>query len=325
MMHTTLLRWFLSLLLVPLLCGCLEYEEIEVRVVAEPAIDRIDLCILSRGIHIRKDSGGVGAKPSKGEIEELLSLRDRVALPMMGWSPWDLTAEIRNEASPDDAERSERARKKLFEFVELEAGSFHRNAEGKLCMYQFVRIHRVPAFVEWVNETLRDEGFWEDVELDGASRDLLDEFLERKADFLAVDGIGLRFRMPWSDEAHQQMIEELRREVLSRADGDRDSDGEDLQQFLRLLLDNRLAMVRHERHTDFYLGTQGGRSGSLRSQGPPTYQPNLLAALEEKDSPVAAMKDQEIVAAFDAFRRRDVKEPEAVLAARKALGVPGGK
>lgn len=325
MIHTNLVRWFLSLLLLPLLCGCLEYEEIEVRVVADLARDQIDLCIVSRGIHTRDRRSEGDKEPYKAELQQLLSLRDRVALPIGGFFPLDLTDLARDERRPGSAKPSDRLYGKLFEFIELEAGRFHRDADGKLCLYQFVRINRAKAFVAWVNETLRDTELWEDREIDEASRKLMDDFIERKTDFLAVDGTGMRFRMPCSEEAHQKMIEEVRREFLSRADEDRRSEGEVLPRFLRLLLDNRLAMVRHERHTDFYLGTQGATSGSWWLVGQLGYHPGLLVILEQKEGPVAAMTGEELVAAFAAFRERDAQEPEAVLAARKALGLSGGK
>lgn len=321
-MHLIRLLLFLFL---PLLCGCLEIEEIEVRVVADPARDRIDLCIVSRGVFASRAASGAGEKELTSELEELLSLRDHAAFPLMGTGPLDLTKVIENERDPAEAQRAEGIRRKLLEFVELEPGVFHLDEEDRLCLYQFVRIHRVGAFVAWVNETLAEEKFWADYALDDDTRQFLTAFLARKEPFMALDGTGIRFRMPCSESAHADLLDEVFDKACNAASEDRENRGRSEQRHLRTLLDNRVAAVRHERHTDFFFGIQGAPTGTYWFRDKLGYQPDLLERLVAKDGSVDEMADEVIVAAFTAFREREVKEPEAVQAARKRLALPGGK
>lgn len=325
MIHTNLVRWFLSLLLLPLLCGCLDYEEIEVRVVADPARDRLDLCIVSRGIFVRRAAENTGERALTSELGQLLSLRDHAAFPLMGTAPLDLTKVIEDERDPEAAKRAEGIRRKILEFVELEPGVFHLDDDDRLCLYQFVRIHRVGAFVAWVNETLGDETFWVEYDLDAETKQFLTAFLARKERFMALDGTGIRFRMPCSDSAHTDMLDEVFDRACNAASEASERQVESEQRHLRTLLDNRVAAVRYERHTDFYFGTQGARAGSYWFRDKLGYQPDLFERLVAKDGPVEDMADEVLVAAFTAFRERDVKQPEAVLAARKAIGLSGGK
>lgn len=311
----------LMLLFLTLLSGCLDYEEIEVRAVADPARDRIDLCIVSRGIFVRRPDENTGERALTSELEELLSLRDHAAFPLMGTAPLDLTKVIEDERDPEAAKRAEGIRRKILEFVELEPGLFHLDDDDRLCLYQFVRIHRVGAFVAWVNETLGDETFWADYALDAETKQFLTAFLASKERFMALDGTGIRFRMPCSDSAHADMLDE----VFKAARESSERQGESEQRHLRTLLDDRVAAVRHERHTDFYFGTQGARVGTYWFRDKLGYQPDLLERLVAKHGNVDELADELLVAAFDAFRERDAQEPEAVLAARKALGLSGGK
>lgn len=315
----------LVVLFLTLLSGCLDYEEIEVRAVADPARDRLDLCIVSRGIFVRRAAEETGERALTGELEELLSLRDHAAFPLMGTAPLDLTKVIENERDPAEAQRAEGIRRKLLEFVELEPGMFHLDDDDRLCLYQFVRINRVGAFVAWVNETLGDESFWADYALDEETKQFLTAFLARKEPIMALDGTGIRFRMPCSDAAHTDLLDEVFDRACKAASEDRENRGRSEQRHLRTLLDNRMAAVRHERHTDFFFGTQGARAGTYWFRDKLGYQPDLLERLVTKFGSVDQMTEEEIVAAFDAFRERDAKEPEAVLAARKALGPSGGK
>ena len=320
---------FLLAALCSVLAGCLEAEEVEVRAVAEPAIDRIDLCLLSRGVCARR----VPAVPVEGqvcgELEELLRCRDHAAILVPGTEPVDLTQMVKSSDNAERQEDAERIRDRLLEYLEVEPARFFTDADGRLCLLQFARIQRLPAFVAWVNEELRQGRPWEEDRLDPEMEELLATFVERKEDFVAIDGVGIRFRVPCTPVAHEQMRKDLLGDLVhavGAAAGEADAEEREAQQkSIQTLLDNQLALVRHERHTDVYMGVQGARTGSFWVRRDAEYNGNLLAHLEAKEGKVQPMTEEQLEQAFQDFRKREAREPEAIRQLRKPAAPAGGK
>lgn len=322
---TNLMRFVLLMLLPCMLLGCLEVEEMEVCVVADKERDRLDLCIVSKGIWARGRTPLFGRKEGEEEdlseeLAELIRCRDRGAILLPGLKPLDLTdldVDIRDEAA---RQRAEAGRAKLLAHIEVEPGSFTVDADGKLSFVSFLRIQRVTEFLALVNDGVRQAMSEEKGLTDPESIELMRRFLERKEDFVAMDGAGMRARVPLSGKG----FDEQRRKFLREVEGEfRSSEGNE-SPLLESMLENHMAVVRRDGLVEIYMGVQGAKACSYWYRDDHEYRNSLRERLEAKEGALPALDDEGIRASFDEFRGRDVKEPAPLRELRAEIGAKAG-
>lgn len=294
-----------------LLAGCLEVESQEARVVSDPAHDRIDVMIVSRGVA----SSAEGDNLAK-DLADLKKCRDVAALPIPGFGVADF-------AAPADGEKDAKWQRSV-KFLQIEAGAFFVDEQGRLSYYQFLRIEPASAFCRMVDEALQQQ--WGEQQgrsgkLAGAALDAAVAAAVKSGHLgFRMDGAGFSYREPMDDDEHRARQDSQWRSVVrdvEKALG-KDGDKTDATQrgIVQLLRDNDIAAVRRVGYTEYFAGTQGAPECDYQYRGP-KYRDSLLQALVA-DEPRPPNATQALIEKqFAAFRQREPRMPPAFAAARQ--------
>ncbi len=291
-----------TLLLLPL-AACLDFDEQEIRIVADAERDRLDLLLVYRGVY---DDGG---KDTEQQLEALLRgerwfalgsnfpFQFRLDPPARGDDDWFLPL--------------------LAAHATVENGAFFRDAQGRLCAWQCVRFARVSEVLERGNaetraalaaaevrrELLEDLGVRDEAShaLLAAAQAADFRFLERRAGALVV-------RLPLSREGHGQLVDHVLREGIglaqSASNGDRHA--AELDFAVRLLAGCELSFVRAGEATELILGNQERAEQAIRVPARDRYRDNLEPLLTERGLAIRDDVDEAALAeAFAVFRARE--------------------
>ncbi|MGH7151662.1 MAG: hypothetical protein ACREIU_13240 [Planctomycetota bacterium] len=312
----------------PLLPGCLPYDEQEIRFRIDAARDRIDLLLVDRGLH--QDQGGWfgGGSEAAGKDLDRIAKGERWVSLLYGL----LTLPIDDLKAPG-SDFEARLASRLREHVAVEHGRFFRDAEGRLCWWQCVRLSKLSGFLDLANEGIRSalsdpkglESFRKELRLeDETSGALLRRALEAKEPFLLRRGGALAYRFPASREGCRNLlahlIEEIRGGVLEDAQK-RGEAGEDaiegaasrpsgrkpteFEQMTQFLLGLEASLLRSGDSVELVLGNpeRGEQTIAFPRQG--EYEENLAPLLEERKIAIHSdVTEAAILAAFDAFCAR---------------------
>jgi hypothetical protein len=311
-----------------LLAGCLPYDEQEIRFRIDAERDRIDLLLIDMGLH--HDQGGwfSGGPESAGEDLDRIAKGERFVSLLYGFLPLAI-----DDLEPPKDDFEARLGSYLREHVAVEHGRFFRDADGRLCWWQCVRLSNLSGFLdlsnEWIRAVLSDPrrlaDFRKGLRLeDEESGALLRRALEGKQPFLLRRGGALAFRFPASPEGHRsllaQWVEEIRKAVLEdageQAREPKDSRGSvasrpsdrkptEFEQAIRLLLGLEASFLRTGDWIELVLGNpeKGEQKIALPPEG--EYEENLAPLLEERKLTIHSdVTEETLRAAFDAFCAR---------------------
>lgn len=295
----------LAVLVCVLFAGCLEVESLEVQVVADPAADRLDLMVVSRGLW----SSASGADNLAKDLADLKRLRDVSALPFPGLGVIDLTRQ-------DDGSWPEFAR-----LLDIEPGAFFSDEQGRLCFYQFVRVPSVQALVTAAGARARQQMAKEaaDPKVAKAQRELLAQAVAGGLQVLGIHGAGFVVRWPMTDDEHRSQQAGLWRRVVQAVAQDAQAASE--RGVVAALRENDIAIVRRPGVTEFVVGTQGGLVCDYQLRGAPA-KANLAEALAAEEPKPPAVGQTRIDAEFAAFRGRAARLPVPYQQVREAKAEP---
>ena len=307
---------FAFLLVVP---ACLEVESMEVRVVADSKNDRLDIMIVSRGVwsSARTDS------ELASDLATLRKCREVAAVPVPGLGIMDFTT------PPDDGADAARCRE-LVPFLDIEAGAFFTDEQGRLSFYQFLRVHRPKEFAAACSRLART-AMLAGKNVSAATRALLEKAANEEWPVVVIDGAGFCFRRPLADEDHRAERAEFAREIERSLDREaRQAERENraqprkLPSMLRSLFDNDAAIVRRAGVTEYLIGTQGSEVCDYVAQGK-TYEDNLMTAFTKDEPRPPAVTQAIIDKQFAAFHAREARMPPAFAERKQRAQQPAGR
>ena len=299
--------------------GCLEVESSEVRVVADRQNDRLDIMIVSRGVWSSARSDDELAK----DLAQLRKCREVAAVPVPGAGVIDFMA------ADDDADS--RRWRELVPFLEIEAGAFFTDEQGRLSFYQFLRVHRPRQFAAVCSRMART-GMLAEKKLSAATRVLLEQAANEDWPVVIIDGAGFRFRRPLADEDHRAERAEFAREIERSIDREaKEAEREHgkpqpskLPAQVRTLLDNDVAIVRRKGVTEYVIGTQGSDVCDYVLRGK-AYEDNLMKAFTAAEPRPPAVTQALIDQQFAAFHTREARMPPAFAEFKKSATQPAGR
>ncbi|HZN39557.1 MAG TPA: hypothetical protein VFD82_12185 [Planctomycetota bacterium] len=294
--------------------GCLEVESMEVRVVADSKNDRLDIMIVSRGVWSSAKSDSELAS----DLAKLRKCREVAAVPVPGMGVMDFTAQ-------DDDADWQRWRE-LIPFLDIEAGAFFTDEQGRLSFYQFLRVHRPKEFAAACSRIARTAMLAEK-KISAATRALLEKAANEEWPVVIIDGAGFGFRRPLADEDHRTERAELARDVERSLDREAKraerEEGKPEPSLLRSLFDNDLAIVRRAGVTEYLIGTQGSEVCDYVMPGK-AYEDNLMKAFTADEPRPPAVTQAIIDKQFAAFHAREARLPPA-FAEQKKRAQPAGR
>lgn len=301
----------LVLLPLLLLAGCLEIEAMEITVVADPAHDRLDVMIVSRGIFSSETEDNANLQH---DLEQLLKCRDVSALPIPGIGVADFTKQDERE-DDIDWQRS-------VLFLDIEPGAFFLDEQGRLSFYQFMRINRLAEFTALAAAEARAAWRQERAKASPQTRACIDAALRDGIEPLTIDGAGFIMRRPISLDEHRvaqtawwrALVRGVERAV-TEAEGASRSDATQ-RGWVQMMRDNDVAMVRRTGVTEYYIGTQGSERCEYQVRGP-AWRDNLLQKFAASEPPPPKVSQALVDKQFAAFRERAARLPKAYLAARE--------
>jgi hypothetical protein len=304
---------FAVLVVVP---ACLEVESMEMRVVADGKHDRLDIMIVSRGVwsSARNDSD------LASDLGKLRRCREVAAVPVPGGGVLDFTQE------PDAGDDAERCRE-LVPFLEIEAGAFFTDEQGRLSFYQFLRVHRPKEFAAACSRLLR-KAMLAEQRLSATTRALLEKAANEEMPVVIIDGAGFCVRRPLADEDHRAERAELARELersLDRAAKDAEREQRrPAPSLVRTLVDNDVAIVRRAGVTEYLIGTQGSEVCDYVLPGK-AYEDNLMKAFTAGEPRPPAVTQAIIDKQFAAFHAREARMPKAFAELKQRAQQPAGR
>ncbi len=312
--------------------GCLPYDEQEIRFRIDAGRDRIDLLFVDRGLY--HDSGGWFGSGPEGAGKDLdrIAKGERWVSLLYGFLPLVID-------EPEALEKDFEARlaSHLRNHVAVEHGRFFRDAEGRLCWWQCVRLSKLSGFLDLANDGIRSalseekelEDFREMFRLgDEESGALLRRALGGKEPFLLRRGGALAFRFPASREGYRNLLAHWMEEILTdvrkaaledagkQARGAEDSRGgvasrpslrkdSEFEETARFLLGLEASFIRSGDSIELVLGNpeRGEQTIALPRTG--DYEENLAPLLEERKIAIHSdVTEATIRAAFEAFCAR---------------------
>jgi hypothetical protein len=297
--------------------ACLEVESMEVEVVADPAADRLDVMILSRGV----SSSGSDEKTLAKDLADLRRCRDAAAIPIPGLGIVDFAAPAGDE--------DEKHLQSFLPLVDIEAGAFFVDEQGRLGFYQFARIRGLKEFCALVDARVHAAWQKERDKASAATRALQERAAAEKWPLLRIEGAAFVFARPLAAEDHRRERLEFWRDVVEAArsaaagGGEEGKDGAPLRGELLLLAENDLAIVRREHVTEYVVGALGSSACSYRLPGK-EYQDNLLKHLEQSEPRPPAVTQALIEKQFAAFHGRPARLPAEYRKLRERAAA-GGK
>ncbi len=332
-----------TLRLLPLLAaalflpGCLPYDEQEIRFRIDAARDRIDLLLVDRGLY--HDSGGwFGAGPEgAGKDLDRIARGERWVSLLYGLLPLPI-----DDPETHKTDFEARIGSFLRENVAVEHGRFFRDAEGRLCWWQCVRLSKLSGFLDLANDAIRAAlseertlaRFRETLRLaDEESGALLRRALEAKEPFLLRRGGALAFRFPASREGYRNLLTSWLEEILTDvrkaaledarkpAPGSQNSVSEDsrggassrpsgrkpteFEQTARFLLGLEASFLRSGDSIELVLGNPEKGEQTMALPRGAEYEENLAPLLEERKIAIHSdVTEATLRAAFEAFCAR---------------------
>src|SRR5262245_16263120 len=311
-----------------LLAGCLPYDEQEIRFRIDAARDRIDLLLVDRGLY--HDQGGWfgGGPESAGKDLDRIAKGERFVSLFNGFLPLAI-----DDLEPPKNEFEARLASRLRETVAVEHGRFFRDAEGRLCWWQCVRVSNLSGFLDLANDGIRSAlaeeetlaEFRKTLRLeDEESGALLRRALEGKVPFLLRRGGALAFRFPASREGCRsllsRLIEEIRQGVLNDArmhaeagEGSKEEAASqplrrkptDFEWAARLVLGIEASVLRSGDGVELVLGNPEKAEQTIALPREGEYEENLAPLLEERKLAIRSdVTEATIRAAFEAFCAR---------------------
>jgi hypothetical protein len=283
--------------------------------------------LVYRGLHRREQ--GSGTKDLAGTISDL----DRaLAIGWFAvWDPWPVNVDLTTDSAAARAVRPH---------VSVETGGLFRDAEGKLCGYQLIRVTNVAALMQKVNAVvslaIQAKGLHQGKLQLGRQHEVDDETVERLTDSLRAGNPLLRLRgaclelaLPCSDGDHAKLREAIFDDVLqnlvseltrgARYEGDEAklfelplADPAVVKEALaalptfRFARDNDLAILRDGPVTRVVLGVAGRERAVFRKASNGRYEPELMQALLERKTPIdGVVSEAALLKRFAEFRERE--------------------
>ncbi|MCI0587239.1 MAG: hypothetical protein L0323_10405 [Planctomycetes bacterium] len=317
--------------------GCLPHDEQEIRFRIDAGRDRIDLLFVDRGLY--HDSGGWFGSGPEGAGKDLdrIARGERWVSLLYGLLPLPI-----EDLETHKTDFEARIGSFLRENVAVEHGRFFRDAEGRLCWWQCVRLSKLSGFLDLANDAIRAAlsdpkelaDFRRELRLeDEESGALLRRALEGKEPFLLRRGGALAFSFPASREGYRNLlaywIEEILTDVRKAALEDarkpaprsenpvsEDSRGgaasrppgrksSEFEQMVRFFLSLEASFIRSGNSIELVLGNpeRGEQTVALPRRG--VYEENLAPHLEERKIAIHSdVTEATIRAAFEAFCAR---------------------
>ena len=304
---------FAFLLVVP---ACLEVESMEVRAVADSKNDRLDIMIVSRGVW----SSARNDREIASDLAKLRQCREVAAVPVPGGGVLDFTREA------DDAVDGARWRE-LLPFLDIEAGAFFTDEQGRLSFYQFLRVHRPKEFAAACSRLARTAMLAEK-NLSPATRALLEMAAKEEWPVVIIDGAGFCYRRPLADEDHRAERAEWVRNLERSFERDsKDAEREEAKPrpgIVRTLLDNDVAIVRRAGVTEYVIGTQGSEACNYVLPGK-AYEENLMKAFTADEPRPPAVTQAMIDKQFAAFQTREARMPKPFAEQKQRALQPAGR
>jgi len=200
---------FFATLLLP---SCLEFDAQDVFVHHDPVQDQVDILFVYRGLYAESK-----ADDSKGMEEALDHVEEALKSGAFAfWSnyPWRLRP--RHDKSHMQI---------LAQHLQVENGSLFKDADGRLCGYQMVRLQKVTRLMEKVNTVLAltletkilAAGSWPllpNHPVDDESRERLTDFLRARTPILRFRGACLELQLPLSEADSRWLREQVARSLL---------------------------------------------------------------------------------------------------------------
>ncbi len=309
---------FASLLL---LAGCLEVESLEVRAVADAKNDRLDLMIVSRGVSSSATSADGVAK----DLANLRRCRDVAAIPWPGLGVIDVTRPSVDEQKGRDADEEKWMR--FVPFFDIEAGAFFTDEQGRLCFYQFVRIHRPKEFAAQCSRLLL-AAWLAERKVSPATRALLEQAAKEERPVVTIDGAGICVRRPLSEEDHRveraTFWRNVARSATPPAKSEARASSEPIASAMQVMRDNDFAMVRRRDVTEYVVGEQGSDACDYRMPGE-KYKDNLMIAFSADEPRPPTVTQALIDKQFAAFHEREARLPPAFVEMKKRALPPTGR
>jgi hypothetical protein len=219
----------------------------------------------------------------------------------------------------DDAADAQRWRE-LVPFLDIEAGAFFTDEQGRLSFYQFLRVHRPKEFAAACSRIARTAMLAEK-KVSAATRALLEKAANEEWPVVIIDGAGFCFRRPLADEDHRKERAELARDLARSFDRD---EAKPQASFVRTLFDNDFAIVRRAGVTEYLIGTQGSEVCDYVLPGK-TYEDNLMKAFTADEPRPPAVTQAIIDKQFAAFHAREARVPPAFAELKQHALQPAGR
>ncbi len=222
-----------ALLLLAALSSCLEFDGQDVTWVFDAERDRLDVQLVDRGFYVGEESQLFGPpKPGFDSTDEMLGRLlggERIVALLQSWPFAFPLDDITKEGLETDAEGKPKdlIAATLASHITVRRGDFFRDAKGRVCAWQHVRVKGLAECLAMGDALLRREFADEKCTADFRKWFGLEDeeslvrwqaAMKEKRRWLSHRGSALEFHVPASDEAARRFLERLEAAGRKRAD-----------------------------------------------------------------------------------------------------------
>jgi hypothetical protein len=300
------IRWLAALAALSLAACDLRFDAQTIELVADPAQDRLDVLLVYHGLSYAKK---IAPDKQPAKLEGFLAEQ-----PVMLLESWPFLFPLARHDEDTAA---------FFEHARMEAGPLHLDGDGRLSLFQMVRISRVSELLAKANAEigaaiaaqLEAEGELLGLAVNDATRKATQQAIAGKHAWLAVRGAALELAVPCDVEFHGRMRSALLRQILGDAVREGLEDGVPPERrearilgsaWVAFLIESAWSILRESGSTVFRVGLAGAERTRIIKPAQGEYDRTLLDALVARDGKrPPQVTEEEIAERFKVFRARD--------------------